>query len=171
MKFAAVHLNRGMWNGRRLLSEDWVEMATRPAFTNVALGSFDGRRYQAPSDDPASPSRREGYGYQWWIGPGGSYYAAGLFGQYAIVLPAQDAVLAFTAAVQSAHVRLPRLAWKILVPAMRDQPLPEDAAAAAALSERLAGLRLLPELPSAPAPATAADISGRTFAMAPNDDR
>lgn len=172
IKFGALHLNGGVWNGRRLLSADWIAMATRPSFTNVSLGVFDGRRYRpATKDDPPSAQHiREGYGYQWWTGPGGAYYAAGLFGQYAYVLPQQQAVIALTAAVGSSHHRLPELIWRHLVPAMTDT-VPADAAGAErAVATRLAGLQLLPTAPYRDSP-RAATISGRVFRMAPNEDQ
>jgi CubicO group peptidase (beta-lactamase class C family) len=38
-----------------------------------------------------------GYGYQFWINQDGSYRGDGMYGQFCIVLPEQDAVIVTTA--------------------------------------------------------------------------
>lgn len=79
LKLGILHLNKGMWNGRQVLSPAWVTEATRQQVT-------DGKY---------------GYGYHWWVNnSANAYYAEGAFGQFAIVFPQHDAVLALTAGVQ-----------------------------------------------------------------------
>jgi CubicO group peptidase (beta-lactamase class C family) len=44
--------------------------------------------------EATTPSKGfEGYGYKWWLEGGGSYLAAGIFGQYIYVDPARDVVI------------------------------------------------------------------------------
>lgn len=149
LKLALLHLQRGRWDGRQILPEAWVSDALRPHLPApfgpdaVHLGS------------PGAEWSR-GYGYQWWTGPEGCAYAAGLFGQYAIVLPGQDAAIAITAATPTTDYRLLGLVWRHLLPAF------------GGLSRRLAGLRL--DLPHPGPGAAPPGISGRWFRMDPNED-
>ena len=145
LKLAVVHLQQGVWDGRQLLPADWVRQAT-------------------------TPQRGNPHGYHWWMGPGGSYYAYGIFGQFAVVLPEHDAVLAVTAATPPGEETLRSLIWRhfpAIFEASRQVPTatPKDAA----LPKRWARLRLLPPLQPAGSP-TAARVSGKTFAAEPNED-
>ena len=83
-------LRQGNWNGRQLVPVDWVIESTR-AFTPLAeLNPPDGR------------SGPYGYGYLWWVWDGphatgafdGAYGGHGAFGQYIIVIPKLDLVVA-----------------------------------------------------------------------------
>lgn len=83
LKLGILHAQKGLWNGQRLLSEWWVEQATRP---------------QGAPD----------YGYHWVIGDG-YYVALGMFVQMAMVFPASGAVLALNGAMEESGVLLPHL--------------------------------------------------------------
>jgi len=72
-KFALFYLNHGQWNGKQLLNADYCQMATT----------------RQTADLPGNPD----YGFQFWIGPGQNYRAAGFLGQFAAVMPEADAVL------------------------------------------------------------------------------
>lgn len=74
LKLALLHLQGGVWEGQRLLSEEWVAAATKS-------------------------QRGNEYGYQWWIGKDDSYYAYGIFGQFAYVFPQYETILVITSAV------------------------------------------------------------------------
>jgi CubicO group peptidase (beta-lactamase class C family) len=118
LKLGILHAQKGVWNGRRILSEQWVEQATR------AQGSPE-------------------YGYHWVIGDG--YYAAlGQFVQMIMVYPAGNAVLALNGAMEESSVLLPHL--KNHFPAAFAGA--GDTAAEAALTARLAGWADVPALPS-----------------------
>lgn len=144
LKLGALHAQKGRWNGRQLLSEQWVHAATT-------------RQSGNDEDD---------YGYQWWIGPGGAYFGLGLFCQFAIVFPEHDATLAIFAAIDGSSKIKPHI-WKHFPAAFA--PAPRAASAAAAeLARQTAALRLLPPLPGRRSPIQAT-ISGRRFIMAPND--
>ena len=68
LKLGVLHLQNGEWRGKQVLPREWVAAVQ-------------------------APHVKDKYGYQWWLAPG-SYSARGLFGQFSIVYPEHDAVLA-----------------------------------------------------------------------------
>jgi hypothetical protein len=140
-----------MWQGQRILSEAWVKEATSKQVMNGKNSDSDWE---------------QGYGYQFWRCRHGAYRGDGAFGQYCLVLPAQDAVLAITSAVDDMQAVL-NVVWQHLLPALGPAPLPEDSAAQARLADKLSGLALEPPQGQALTPVAAA-ISGKTFLLKPN---
>ncbi|WP_404401956.1 serine hydrolase domain-containing protein [Pelagibacterium halotolerans] len=120
LKLGILHLQGGVWQGRALLSPDWVRDATGTQVQDVILGVFTGAHYLGPDEvgDGTPPEKREGYGYHWWRGPHGSFSANGLFGQYCIVLPDENAVVAFTGGMADDDRRVHRLIYDALRPAL-----------------------------------------------------
>ncbi|MCL4544643.1 MAG: beta-lactamase family protein [Chloroflexi bacterium] len=152
-RFGQLYLQKGMWQGVRIVPEAWVEEATKRQVSN---GS-------APDSD-----WEQGYGYQFWRCRYGAYRGDGAFGQFCIVMPSQEAVLAITAGVGNMQAVL-NLVWKHLLPAMDPATLPGDRAAQDALAGRLKGLHLLPPQGQPTSP-IAITVSGKTFTVAKNDD-
>ncbi len=148
-RFGQLLLQQGMWDGRRLLPKWWVAEAT-------ALQTSNG-------SDPAS-DWDQGYGYQFWRSRHNAYRGHGAFGQYCIVMPDQDAVVAITAGVSDLQQVLD-LVWDHLLPAMESEALP--AADNGLLAERLRGLSLAPQ-EGLSTSALADKHSGRRFLFAPN---
>jgi CubicO group peptidase (beta-lactamase class C family) len=130
-KFGQLYLQNGMWQGKQLLSEQWVKTATRE---HIPCAS--------PSGEDV-PDWQQGYGYQFWMCQHGCYRADGAFGQYCVVMPKQDAVLAITSAVQTMQDVLD-LTWEHLLPAMTDTPLADNATNQRSLSNQLANLTISP---------------------------
>lgn len=154
-RFGQLYLQQGRWNGVQLVPPDWIEQATSY--------QSDNRR------DGAEIDWTQGYGYQFWRCRHNAYRGDGAFGQFCVVMPDQDAVLAMTAGTANMQ-RMLNLVWEHLLPAMQAAALPEDSTAQAALREKLATLRLAPE--AGPALSLqGARVAGRTFAIAPNDDK
>ncbi len=79
-KFGQLYLQKGSWNGKQILSQEWVAAASSKQIENGKNDSSWGY----------------GYGYQFWRNPPGGFRADGAFGQYSMVLPEQDAVVAIT---------------------------------------------------------------------------
>lgn len=153
-KFGQLYLRKGEWNGRQLLPAAWVEEATRLQTSN--------------GSNPAS-DWDQGYGYQFWRSRHGAYRGDGAFGQYCLVLPAQDAVLAITAGVRDMQAVL-NLVWGELLPAMKTGALPEAAEEVAKLKARLGGLTLRhPE--GGAGGAAAAKLSGLRHEFQANDSK
>ena len=156
LKLGMLHAQRGVWNGRRLLPQWWVDEATR---YHTALPGYSISEQTGPD---------AGYGFQWWIGPGSSYFALGLFMQLVVVFPAHDAALAiFAASYESGPKALYPHIWRHFPAAFSSSTI-SVSAATEALSKRTSALRLLAPLIPTSAPAVGAVISGRAFVLAPN---
>ncbi|MEV0176114.1 serine hydrolase domain-containing protein [Streptomyces sp. NPDC050803] len=141
LRLGQLYLRGGVWEGERLLPEEWVAEATRVQISN-ADGVIGGTDWH------------QGYGLQFWMARHG-YRGDGAYGQFCLVLPEQDAVIATTAATVQMQKVLD-LVWEHLLPAFRPGPLSGREQADAALAERLAGLAL-PPAAGKPAPAEQAE--------------
>jgi CubicO group peptidase (beta-lactamase class C family) len=75
-RFGLLFLHDGEWNGRRIVSEDWVRAATG-------------------ADMTTDPAYYHGYRYFWWrdMDRPGRFYALGKYGQYIYVAPDADTVV------------------------------------------------------------------------------
>jgi CubicO group peptidase (beta-lactamase class C family) len=85
----------------------------------------------------------QGYGYQFWRCRNGIYRGDGAFGQFCVVMPKQDAVVAITSGTRVLQGVL-NLVWQHLLPAMQETPLAADAATGERLQTKLASLALVP---------------------------
>jgi len=79
-RFGLLYEQNGVWNGKRLLSEKWIDFVRTPAPATENIGNF--------------------YGGQWWLVPDhrndvpkDAYSTAGNRGQYVIVVPSHDLVI------------------------------------------------------------------------------
>ncbi len=77
--FGTMLLNRGELRGQQLLAPDWVTAATSPLVPSVG----------------ENPDWEQGYGYQFWTSRHG-YRGDGMYGQFCLVLPEHEAVVAIT---------------------------------------------------------------------------
>ena len=79
-RFGLLYLQNGVWDGERLISEDWIRFIRTPAPATAETGNF--------------------YGGQWWLVPDDrtdvpkdAYATSGNRGQYVIVVPSHDVVI------------------------------------------------------------------------------
>lgn len=79
-RFGLLYLQGGIWDGERLISEEWIEFSSTPAPATVGRGGF--------------------YGAQWWLVPedrndvpSDAYSTNGNRGQYTVVVPSHDVVI------------------------------------------------------------------------------
>ena len=107
-----------------------------------------------------------GYGYQFWLNPPGGFRADGAFGQYSMVLPELDAVVAITSESIDTKTTM-QIVWDILLPEMKAQPLPEDRQAHKTLLNELQDLKYIPPQLATKSP-VAGKISGREFMLDKN---
>ena len=79
-RFGLLFLNKGAWNGKQLISQDWIEKAT------------------------ASSPAQVNYGYMWWLNKKGTsrfwegvpenvFYAAGFGGNFIVIVPDEELVI------------------------------------------------------------------------------
>jgi hypothetical protein len=141
LKLAILFLNKGMWKGQQLLDRDFALAACKPQNGNS-------------------------YGYQWWIGPQpGSYYAYGLFGQFAVVLPEYEAVLVTTASEPWDEEVLRALIWRRLPGLFNSRT---DQSSGERLGVYLSNLRVLGDVPTSCV--SQHDTSGRLCVAEANID-
>ncbi len=157
-KVGQLYLQKGTWNRREILPAKWVEEAT----------SF---KIQQP--DPAKPTRSketndwlQGYCYQFWRCQHNAFRGDGAFGQFMVVMPDQDAVVAITGESGNLQGELD-LVWEHLLSAIKDAPLPADPEVQSRLKQTLAGLSFQ-ALQGQPTSPTAERISGKTFRLETN---
>jgi len=151
-KFGQLLLQRGEWHGRRLVPADWIDLATSRQASNGSdpEGDWD-----------------QGYGFQFWRCVPGFYRADGAYGQFCIVMPQYDTVVAITGGTKDTKGVM-KMLWAKLLPELRAAAIPENPAALAALHERLAHLSLPLPAGAATSP-LAAKVSGRKFTFEKND--
>ena len=82
-KFGQLYLQKGKWNNIQLISNDWIKMATSKQIDN--------------SNTQSNSDWKQGYGFQFWKNRYNSYRGDGAFGQFCIVIPDYDMVIAITA--------------------------------------------------------------------------
>jgi CubicO group peptidase (beta-lactamase class C family) len=124
-KFGLLYLGRGEWEGERLLSKRWVNEAT-----TARIGT------ESQHDDP---DWRLGYGFQFWMARHG-YRGDGMYGQFCLVLPEHDTVIAITGQTTETQALLDTV-WEFLLPGF-GEPSTRPQREGDALRERLAGLVL-----------------------------
>ena len=144
-----LFLREGDWNGRQIVSSEWIEQATRHHVTAEPDGT--------------------GYGYQWWILAGeleGVYEARGRGGQAIIIWPDADMVAVFTGRGIDVRGEIAPL----LAAALRsDGSLDPNPEGYARLTDAVRAATVPPPAKPVPAlPTIAETISGRVYRLATN---
>lgn len=75
-KVARMLLNKGIYNGKRIISEEYITLATSPQAIK-----------QDDITDPGKHFSGYQYGFQFHISPNNTYRADGAFGQFCVVYP------------------------------------------------------------------------------------
>ena len=120
-----LYLQKGSWKDSTILSSAWVEEATSAQTTSqVNNGDWS-----------------EGYGYQFWRCTHGCYRGDGAYGQFCIVMPDLDAVLAVTSQSPDMQKSL-NIIWDNLLPGIQAGALPENPGEQGELKKELAMLGL-----------------------------
>ncbi len=150
-RFGQLYLQKGVWQGQRILPEAWVSEATSR---------------QVPNGSDPDSDWDQGYGYQFWRCRHNIYRGDGAFGQYCIVMPDQDAVLAITSGLDDMQPVL-NIVWEHLLPAFQPAPLAPDQTAQTRLAQKLSCLELLLPQGDHDSP-TAERVSRRPYALKKN---
>jgi len=106
-KIGYLYLNDGLWDGKRIISSQWIKASTRKHIAATLL---------------------PGYGYQWWIVSPGIYTAVGHQGQFIIVAPEKNMLAVFTSSLgpEDFYIPLGLLASSIIPAVKSPTPLPEN---------------------------------------------
>ena len=122
----------GNWNGKQLISEEYMRAATSRQIDN-SHESHPGR----------SMRERPGYGYQFWVIGENGFKLVGMGSQSALVFPEQDLIVATTADNQGNNYsyEIDTAVYEELLPAL-GEPLPADDAAYSHLCGQLSSLKL-----------------------------
>ena len=147
-RFGQLYLRKGEWNGKQLVPSTWIEAAT-------ARQTSNGSNPKSDWD--------QGYGYQFWRCRHNAYRGDGAFGQYCVVLPEQDAVIAITSGVKDMQSVL-NLVWDKLLPALKPSALATDDESQKKLERTLNGLTVRP----AEGSARPANVSKKKFVFPTN---
>lgn len=112
-KMGQFFLQKGKWNGVQLLPESWIEEATTFKIASLPAGV----RREDLKMKPEESDWLQGYGYQMWRCRHNGVRADGANGQYIIILPDQDAVIAMTAHLDDMQAEI-NLVWEYILPAL-----------------------------------------------------
>ncbi|MDP4130408.1 MAG: serine hydrolase [Bacteroidota bacterium] len=159
-KFGQLFLQKGKWNGKELLPASWIAEAS----TEKIIQHPD-----MPQSKRDSSDWEQGYCYQMWRCRHNAYRGDGAFGQFIIVMPDEDAVIAITAETPDMQDEL-NLVWKYLLPAMHPAKLSPDKKDRALLQKTLSGLSL-PKPAKTVSSSLENSISGKTYRMETNEKR
>ncbi len=157
-KLGQLYLQKGTWHGKQILSEEWVVEAT------------SSKILQSPelSEDERNKSDwLQGYGYKFWRSRHNSYRGDGAFGQYILVLPEHDAVIAITSETHDMQAEL-NLVWEHLLPAFNDSGK-SDETVDEQLKNKLNSLQLDPPVANI-SKAILKNLDGKTFLFDENDE-
>lgn len=156
-KFGQLFLQKGKWQGKQLIPATWVEEASTKKIEQEPGAT------QARKD---TSDWVQGYCYQMWRSRHNSYRGDGAYGQYILIWPEQDAVVAITAEVNNMQAEFD-IIWNNLLPAFKPAALPADAKALATLHSREAALKL--PVPVAGKSSMENQLKGKTFHIEAND--
>jgi CubicO group peptidase (beta-lactamase class C family) len=113
VKIGAMMLNKGVWNGSRIISENWVANCMTPYSGN--------KNIKIPGEDVG----KVGYAYTWWTknfnykGKSLMWYSAlGWGGQKISILPELDMVIVFTGANYTSKVHNFEILERFILPAV-----------------------------------------------------
>lgn len=135
LRLMKLYADGGVWEGERILSADYVELAT----------SLQNESATEEANNPQAKDNFVGYGFQLWMcRPKGVYRADGAMGQFTIVVPDKDMLIAITENASGAHWAQKTLdtMWEFLEEIPESGVLAEDKEASDRLAHRMKMLAL-----------------------------
>jgi CubicO group peptidase (beta-lactamase class C family) len=112
-KFGQLFLQKGIWQGKQIIPASWIEEAAAMKIMQ------DPNASQSKKD---SSDWLQGYCYQMWRSRHNSYRADGANGQFILILPELDAVIAITSEAPDMQGEL-NLIWEQLFTAIKPNKL------------------------------------------------
>ena len=130
-----LYMNGGVWDGERILAEEYVKAATSKQIDTKSEAAVN----------PPAADNFLGYGYQIWkCKPTGAYRADGAMGQFTIVIPNKNMEIAIMENASGAHWAQKTLdvLWEFLDKIPEDASIEANPAQAEHLQKRLRRLAL-----------------------------
>ncbi|MFV0417152.1 MAG: serine hydrolase [Dysgonomonas sp.] len=113
-KFGQFILNKGAWNGKQLIPTTWFDEATSAQVPCLPSGT----KWEDAHTIPEDSDWKQGYGYQMWRCRHNAFRADGAFGQYIIMIPDKNTVVAITANIHDMGNEL-NMVWEHILPALK----------------------------------------------------
>ena len=101
-KFGYLYLNNGMWDGKQVISSNFVQTSTQ----KQNEGGFP---------------ENEHYGYLWWVTTvegHHAYFAGGFGGQFIYIVPELDLVVVITSNLDRPHMENRNIVGEFIIPAI-----------------------------------------------------
>ena len=115
-KMGQLLLQKGEWNGKQLIPADWVAEMSKKQVESINPGTRM-EEAEAKGMTKETSDWMQGYGYQMWRCRLGCFRADGARGQYIIVVPDKNAVIAITSDVEDLQGEL-NLVWDRILPVL-----------------------------------------------------
>ena len=115
-KMGQLLLQKGEWNGQQLIPAEWVDEMSKKQVESINPGTRM-EEAEAKGLTKETSDWMQGYGYQMWRCRPGCFRADGARGQYIIVVPDKNAVIAITSNVGNLQGEL-NLVWNHILPVL-----------------------------------------------------
>ena len=99
-KLGQLYLNEGVWQGKRVISREWVQLASSVHSDNSVSGN-------------PNPDWKAGYGFQFWRNEKLGYRGDGAYGQLLVIVPEKQLVIALQAESSNMQKELNAI-WALL---------------------------------------------------------
>lgn len=114
-KTGLLILQEGQWNGEQLVPAEWIAEMTKKQVASAPAG-INATELDV---EHADPDWIQGYGYQMWMCRHQAFRADGARGQFILVLPEQNTVIAMTADTPRMQAEL-QLVWDYILPVLNN---------------------------------------------------
>lgn len=161
LRLMKLYADGGVWEGERILDDEYVKRAT----------TLQNESATEAKNNPLAKDNFVGYGYQIWMcRPNGVYRADGAMGQFTIVVPDKDMIIAITENASGAHWAQTTLdvMWEFLE-RIENHPAKEGNTEKSECLKNRMGRLALPNPKCAPYSPIAANIEGRQWRVVDGD--
>ena len=131
LKVARFTMNKGTWNGERLLNEEYLTLATTKQTDNNVDGQY--------------AFKTQGYGYYFWMLYGDAYLFNGMGDQLAVCVPEKDLIMVYNADNQGKDYSRAVVVdnfFDLIVDEIKDGSIEENSADLTELEEYTKNLKL-----------------------------
>jgi len=112
-KMGQFYLQKGVWNGKRLLEESWFDESMSAQIMQFKPEEANPEQLEIFKTSEG----HQGYGFQMWCCTHGAYRLDGAWGQFSIIIPDKNAVVAINEMSRHTHITLESV-WRYIYPAL-----------------------------------------------------